>query len=428
VTAPALERRVAAGLSLSWRALRGGLGWTLGAEIGSRALAYGAAILAIRLLGRELYGGYAYALNLLSIALLANGLGVHMGVLQLASRADSEARARALLRYGLGFGWTVNALLSAGLAGTALLAPLPIEGSRPVLLALAGVPLAATAYESVVAYLRARLRHRAFAILRLAFGAACLAGVASLGTRFGVEGVVAARYLAYGAALLAGAALLRRGAPARREALPAGTARELRRHAVFAAGAAATSEMLYVADTFLLGWLVPDARVVAGYRAATLLPYALNFVPLAFVAYAYPHFARSADRPGRWKAPYRALVAGLAVVQAALTLPLYLAAPALIEGLFGADYGDAVTPFRVLLIGSFAAGALRIPAGNLLASLGRVRLNLGHAAVALAANLVLDVWWIRAHGAVGAAWATTTILCVTGIVANAFVWREARRT
>lgn len=408
---------------LARAALHRGFGWVLLAEVGSRLLGYAGTVVVIRLLPREIYGSYAYALNLLAIAMLFSGLGIHSGVLQQVSAARSAGERGALLRFGLRFGLAVNGVLSLGLVGVALLAPLPIEGSATVLLWLAGLPLLATTYETGVAFLRAELRSRGFAGVRLAFGAAGLAGIVLLASAYSLAGVVVARYLAYAAAL-AVAGLLLRGARAAPGGLAASQRRALARFSLYSAAAGALSEALYVADTFLLGWITGDASLVASYRTATILPFALNFLPLAFLTFAYPHFVRGLGDRRRLMAHYRRLVAVLALLNLAITVPLIAFAPQVVVALFGPEYADAVGPFRVLMLGYFAAGTLRIPAGNLLASLGRVRLNMAVAGAAIVLNGALDWWLIHAHGAMGAAVATSCVLLLTGLVSNLRLWGE----
>jgi O-antigen/teichoic acid export membrane protein len=80
-----------------------------------------------------------------------------------------------------------------------------------------------------------------------------------------------------------------------------------------------------------------------------------------------------------------------------------------------------VTTFRILAFGYLIAGTFRIPAGNILASLGKVKMNLWNAIISGSANIVLDVLLIKAYGAVGAAVATVLVFVISSFVSYLYL-------
>ena len=110
--------------------------------------------------------------------------------------------------------------------------------------------------------------------------------------------------------------------------------------------------------------------------------------------------------PGRMK--NTVLLFGSLVPMAVIAVVLFIWAPDIIKLLWGEEYVDAATAFRIISL-SLIVSPLRTVSVNLLACLHRVRFNL---VVSLAANVALIVPLTFAFGIVGAALATvsTTVL------------------
>jgi O-antigen/teichoic acid export membrane protein len=88
----------------------------------------------------------------------------------------------------------------------------------------------------------------------------------------------------------------------------------------------------------------------------------------------------------------------------------------IVVNFFGAGYADAVPLFKVLLIGMVGAFVLRIPFGNLLASVGRSNWNAFVAFAILVLNGVLNYYALRAWGIIGAAIVTSGLLWISGLI------------
>ena len=55
------------------------------------------------------------------------------------------------------------------------------------------------------------------------------------------------------------------------------------------------SQLVYLADLFIIGILIKDVNMIASYKAATILPFALNFIPISLMTFVYPYFAKNKD-------------------------------------------------------------------------------------------------------------------------------------
>jgi O-antigen/teichoic acid export membrane protein len=179
------------------------------------------------------------------------------------------------------------------------------------------------------------------------------------------------------------------------------------------------SQALYLMDTFLIGIMIHSDLVIASYKTATLIPFALNFIPSSVMTFAYPYFARYKDDKSLIKNYYLKMQRYLFLLNSLISALLIFFTPLVIKILFGSSYLDAVIPFRILSFGYLIAGTFRIPSGNVIASLGKVQVNFYNAVISGGANIVLDIILIKYYGSVGAAIATVLVFIISSIVS---VW------
>ena len=88
----------------------------------------------------------------------------------------------------------------------------------------------------------------------------------------------------------------------------------------------------------------------------------------------------------------------------------------IISILFGEEYAEAANLFEILILGMVGAFILRIPFGNMLASVGKSNWNAIVAFIILVLNGILNYYAIYAWGIVGAAIVTSLLFWVSGIL------------
>jgi O-antigen/teichoic acid export membrane protein len=84
--------------------------------------------------------------------------------------------------------------------------------------------------------------------------------------------------------------------------------------------------------------------------------------------------------------------------------------------IFGEEYkghGELISVFALAVIGAFT---LRIPFGNLLSAVGKANWNAYISFGVLGLNVVLNYYLVGKMGILGAAWATTILIWVSGVV------------
>ena len=179
------------------------------------------------------------------------------------------------------------------------------------------------------------------------------------------------------------------------------------------------SQLMYSLDVFLVGKLIQDAQQVAIYRSASIIPIALFFIPNSYITTHYTDLAKnSLDKEYLicFAKDYIKLFSVLAFVLVAV---LYFMSDSIISILFGEEYAEAAYLFEILILGMLGAFILRIPFGNMLASVGKSNWNAIVAFIILVLNGILNYYAIYAWGIVGAAIVTSALLWISGILSLA---------
>ncbi len=157
-------------------------------------------------------------------------------------------------------------------------------------------------------------------------------------------------------------------------------------------------------DSIMLQQIHGNADV-GEYAVAYKLTYALQFLPLAFVAALYPGMSNAAqnDRkslPGLLKGSLRLMMIASVPLAALLSSLAYIIIPVV----YGAPFAGAIAPLMVLpwvLIPIF----LDFPIGSLLNATHRAGLKTTAMGITMVVNVIANMMLIPSMGPTGAAWA-----------------------
>jgi O-antigen/teichoic acid export membrane protein len=162
-------------------------------------------------------------------------------------------------------------------------------------------------------------------------------------------------------------------------------------------------------DVAILGAIAGPA-ILGGYAVASKYAELLRLPGTALTWVFYPRLAKLEQNQAAGVARRMIRPALVGIVVAAV--PVALLASPVMRLLYGASFGSAVTPARVLVAGMILAGASGVASAYLYGR-GTPGLNSIVLGVGLAITVVLDVTLIPRYGALGAAVASTAAYLTT---------------
>lgn len=404
-------------------AIQKGLLQIFSASFINKVIQFGITIVLTRILDKDTYGSFVYAQNILNVFLLFEGLGSVSGILQYCSSEKSNSRKISFFKYGLEIGIIFNSIIAIAILIFTLLYKLPVGNSSEILMYFSILPLFTVLFNEIQAFLRATLENKKFSILSVTNTALYFIGNILLGIVFDIKGIILGRYIAYFLSIILGIYFIKNYIKDFKKAnyLEKNEKKEFLNYSIVCCLTNSISSMLYLMDTFLVGMIIKDSSAVAAYKNATLIPFGLNFIPLSIMTFAYPYFAAKYDDKEWIKDKYNLLQKYLIILNAIISALCLVFGPKIITLIFGDKYIDSIVPFEILSVGYFIAGTFRIPSGNVLASIKKVKVNFYNSIISGVLNIILDIVLILKYGSVGAAIATVLVFIISSLVSNIYL-------
>ncbi|AYD39339.1 polysaccharide biosynthesis protein [Clostridium fermenticellae] len=399
-----------------------------GAGVINKIVQFGMVIVIVRILPKDIYGSYAYAQNILSLFMVIQGLGAVPAILQFVSERDDETEKLRYFKYGLYFGICANFILCFIIIIFSLKYEFPIKYSNYILLKLSFLPLLSILYDIFQVYFRATLRNNEFSFISIVNTILCFIGNVVLGRMLGLTGIIIGNYIAYFLSILISMYLLKSTLCKFKSIkfLSLSEKKVFNTYAIITSLTNSISQILYIIDTFLVGMIIKNQEIVASYKAATQVPFALNFIPLSIMMFVYPYFAKNYLNRLWIREKYKMIQIYLSILNVIIVVPSCIFAPYIIKIIYGNNYSDCVFIFRVLMFGYFIAGTFRIPGGNVLASIRNVKINFYNSIISGIVNVLLDIYLIKKYGAIGAAYTTLIVFIISSIISNLFIYKYLR--
>lgn len=402
-----------------------GLFHIMGATSINKIIAFLSSIILVKIISKYSYGIFSSAFNVFSIAILFNGFGISSATLFFASDKEEELTRRATYKFAIRYGFAINAIISLGIFCYACWAPLGIEETRPYILSLACMPMIYFFTDYFAIVLRTRKENKRYALL-LNVNSVSYLVLASVGSWiYGIEGTIAGRYISYLITAVMGFIFTRQFVPMRKTgSVDAERRKKILKYAFFSGGVTALNTILYRIDIFLISALVADAPLLATYKVAALVPENLNFIPASVLVVFLPLFIEHSENKQWVVKNARKLFIAMAALCGTISLLMFCFAGVAIRLLWGEQYMDGVPVFRVLAVSFFFLGTFRSTSTNILQALGKVKFNLYVSIIAAISNFVLDYFFIKQYGIMGAAVATLLVTVIASVMSFPYLLKS----
>lgn len=400
-----------------------GLFHIFGTSVINKILAFATNILVVNLLSKSEYGLLGYSNNLLNMFLLFSGLGLTNGILQFCSENRSDKEKKGLYSYGFIIGIFINFVMGICIILFGIYGPVKIKEARIYIVMLCFMPIVQYLFEYISTVLRTKRMNKQFALVQN-FNVFMYFILSMLGAyKLGIMGVIIGRYISFIATCILEIVILKdiRTEIFNRAKISRNIKKEILKYSLICSASNSISQLLYLLDVFFIGLIIASETSIASYQVATLIPNALLFIPMNLMVFIYPYIAeRREDR--EWvKDKYFNILKYLGIINSLIGGILFVCAPIIINVVWGKDYADSILPFRILSLSYIVSATLRIPAGNILSMIRKVKVNLWISVVSGISNIILDIVLIKLWGAVGAAIATMLVVIISSVIAVTYL-------
>lgn len=396
----------------------------------TKLAAFLGSILIVRLLTKADYGVLTSLENIYTYAYVLAGYGLNNAVLRYMVLTDGEKEKKGVLTHALRSGTCFNiALIIVIVVGASVV--LDDDGGPNILVLLAIMLLALPlqyAFESSSCSLRALFQNKHYALLSLGCVVVVWALRACGAASFGLEGAVASWPVAYGLMALVGLFLVfRRHLPAEDGKQPDAQLRKsMRSYALQYMITNGLWVLFLQNDILLINCITGSSEMVATYKVAYTIPTAMSIVTYAIGVFVVPYFVKHEnDHKWVWRS-YRKILLVVCLALGAISFFMALFSAPILDVFFGSQYVSADALMRLLIVSAFINNGIRFTAANLLAAMGKVKVNLIVSAAGMVLQLVSDTVLISLFGIMGAAYSSIIVYSAMAIAITAYFVKRYR--
>ena len=187
------------------------------------------------------------------------------------------------------------------------------------------------------------------------------------------------------------------------------------KYGFFASLSNVVTQLLFVIDILLIGFILSNTEMVTNYRYVSIIPFSLLFLPRVFIATDFVAFTEKIYDAQYIFKYIKSYVLFFTVVSILVLLFSWLFSFQIL-GLLDKEFTQFSDTFIILMIGICGIFILRGLFGNLLSSIGKAHLNYYIATLALVINICANFYLIPKYGIKGAAITSAILMWFTGLL------------
>jgi O-antigen/teichoic acid export membrane protein len=191
------------------------------------------------------------------------------------------------------------------------------------------------------------------------------------------------------------------------------------KYGFFASLSNVVTQLLFVIDILLIGYLLEDTEMITNYRYISLIPFSLLFLPRVFIATDFVAFTEKIYDKNYIVNYIKSYMLFFLIVSFILLLFSFLFAEQILS-ILDSNFTQFVDTFLILMFGIVGIYIFRGLFGNLLSSIGKAHINYYIASFALIINIVTNYYLIPKYGIKGAAVTSAILMWLTGIIS--LIW------
>ncbi|WKD84911.1 hypothetical protein KCTC32516_00247 [Polaribacter huanghezhanensis] len=394
--------------------------YILSASIISRLLSFIASWIALQLIPNKELGIVLFAYNIILFIIPIGGFGLHQSLLRYGALLKTDEEKNSLFRYTFFKGIWVTFILIFILLLASFLIEFKFENTNYYLAFLSITIIPTYLFELIKIQFRLQHKNKLFAFTEIIFTTFLTLSVLILSYYFKEKGYAIALVLT---PTLSGLFFINKfkSSLLSKKKLTI-INRTFWKYGIFASLSNVVTQLLFVIDILLIGFLLNDAEMVTNYKYISLIPLSLLFLPRAFINADFVAFTENIyDKKYivKYSKSYMLL---FTLLSSGFCLFFWLFADVILT-LFDASFTQFKTSFLILIVGVSGILIFRGLFGNLLSSIGKAHINFYITSAALIINVFSNYYLIPTYGIKGAAITSASLMWGTGIVSAILFWK-----
>lgn len=394
--------------------------YILSASIFARILSFLASWIALQLIPNKELGIVLFAYNIIVFIIPIGGFGLHQSLLRYGALLKTKSEKNSLFRYTFFKGIWVTFTLIFIIILASLFINFQFENTKYYLAFLSITLLPMYIFELIKIQFRLHHQNKLFALTEIVFTAVLTVLVLALSYYFKENGYAIALVVTPIISILF---FIRKFKSDLfyKEKLDI-INREFWKYGIFASLSNVVTQLLFVIDILLIGFLLNDAEMVTNYKYVSLIPLSLLFLPRAFVNTDFVAFTENIYNKNYIVKYIKSYLLLFTILSIAFCLFFGFFAEFILN-LFDTSFIQFKTSFLILILGVCGILILRGIFGNLLSSIGKAHVNFYITFFALLINVFSNYYLIPKYGIKGAAITSAGLMWFTGIVSAIVFWQ-----
>jgi O-antigen/teichoic acid export membrane protein len=382
------------------------------ATIISRLVSLLASWVALQFIDNSSLGVVLFSYNLILFLLPISGLGLPQSLIRFSALNQNQEDRNSIFLYVLKYGFLSSLGMILLVIISSFFVPFQFEKTQFYVIILSFLILPSFLFEVIKAQLRLNHDNKNFAYSEFLFSIIFITLITSLTFYLKEIGYIISLLLAPILTSLFFVKKLKIRAKQIKK-LP-----ELNfsfwKYGFFASLSNVVTQLLFVIDILLIGYLTKDAEMVTNYKYISLIPFSLLFLPRVFINTDFVTFTEKIKDKKYIINYIKSYMLLFLLISILLIIVSYFFGSFILR-LLDAGFAEYHTTFFIMIVGVCGIFIFRGLFGNLLSAIGKADVNYYIALIALFLNLISNYYLIPELGIKGAAITSAILMWVTGV-------------
>lgn len=386
--------------------------YVFSATIIAKILSFIASWTALKFISNDELGVVLFAYNFILFLIPVSGFGLHQSLLRYSALVKTDQEKNSLFLYVFNKGILASLGLILLIISVSFFINFKFENTLPYIIVLSFVILPSFLFEIIRAQFRLQHNNKAFAYTELVHSIVLLVSVFLLSYYFKEVGYTIALLIT---PLLTSIFFIKKIKIDFKSKIKTQIADfTFWKYGFFASLSNVVTQLLFVIDILLIGYLLEDTEMITNYRYISLIPFSLLFLPMVFISTDFVAFTEKIYDKKYIVNYMKSYMTFFLIISCFLFLFSYFFAEQILT-LLDSSFTQFTDVFLILIFGIIGIYIFRGLYGNLLSSIGKAHINYYIASFSLIVNIVSNYYLIPKYGIKGAAITSSILMWFTGI-------------